>query len=153
MKNKILLLLTSLVTLLMSGCSWFDSDPIEPEIIGIGHVKLNPQNNLYVVELDSISYIVDKVVELDRSPRSVSKTQELPPVDGMEVTVFKDKNDHVIYVYGRRNEAQIEELYHTNSTLVFVFAFVVLIFFVLCFAQAVRSDIKASRDNDTPPQS
>ena len=123
-----------LLALCMASCSWFDSEPIEPDIIGVGHIKFNSQSNLYVVELDTVSYIVDKVVERDRNIRSVDKTQNLPPVDGMEVTVFRDKNGHIVCVYGRKDEAQIEELYHTNSTAFFVivvFAFVGMIIILL----------------------
>lgn len=154
MKKKILLLLLACLTLILaSGCSWFDSAPVEPEIIGVGHVKFNSQNNLYVVELDSVSYIVDKVIEKDRSPRSASVTQELSPVDGMEVTVFRNKHGNVICVYGRKNEAQIEELYHANFTWIAVFVAIIGLFLLLSFAGTCYKSITANKENESKPQS
>ena len=136
--KKIILLFCCLTTFALSGCSWFDSSPVEPDIIGVGHVKFNPRTNLYTVDLDSVIYITDKVVEYDRNPRSASKTQNLPPVDGMEVTILKDKDGRVICVYGRKDEAQIEELYHENHTFVFVFCLLIFAAIVILLWQTKR---------------
>ena len=115
----------------LTSCSAFDSDPIEPKIIGSGSVQHDAMEGFWFVEIGPTRYAVTEVDVPDRNPRTMGKTQGIEPVEGMVVTLFTSpRMKGVQAIYGKQSVEQIEEFYHTNSTIIVIFIFC-LIF--LCF--------------------
>ena len=115
--KKLVFALIAALSVALTGCSAFDSEPIEPKIIGTGNLQYEAKSGTWFVVIDSTQYTVATVTILDRNPRSYGKTQNVEPVEGMLVTVFTSpRKTGVQAVTGKQSVEQIEELYHTNST-------------------------------------
>ena len=121
--KKLSFMLSIMFSMILTSCSWFDSDPIEPNIIGSGNLQYEMKSGTWFVVVDSTQYTVATVTILDNNPHSYGKTQNVEPVEGMLVTVFTSPRMNGIQaVTGRQSIKQIEELYHTDETVV-VFVF------------------------------
>ena len=128
-RGKVRLLLLPFVGILLTGCSAFDSAPIEPEILGVGYMHYDKKSNKGVVVIDSTLYIVTEVTVADDNPYTLGVTQNMKTVDGMLVTVFTSSNLCGIQaVTGLQTVQQIEEIYHQNYTI----ALVVFFLFLVC---------------------
>jgi len=115
--KKLVFALIATLSVALTGCSAFDSEPIEPKIIGTGNLQYEVKSGTWFVVVDSTQYTVATVTILDNNPHSYGKTQNVEPVEGMLVTVFTSpRKTGVQAVTGRKTAEQIEELYHTNST-------------------------------------
>ena len=115
--KKLVFMLVAALSVALTGCSAFDSEPIEPKIIGTGNLQYETKSGTWFVVVDSTQYTVATVTILDNNPHSYGKTQNVEPVEGMLVTVFTSpRKTGVQAVTGRQTAEQIEELYHTNST-------------------------------------
>lgn len=115
--KKLVFALIAALSVALTGCSAFDSEPIEPKIIGTGNLQYETKSGTWFVVVDSTQYTVANVTILDNNPRSYGKTQNVEPVEGMLVTVFTSpRKTGVQAVTGKQSVEQIEELYHTNST-------------------------------------
>jgi len=126
MKKIILLMTVGILTFLVTGCSWFDSNPVEPEIIGTGYIKLDRSGNF--VEIDSVRYYPQKILTGEHHPRTLGEAT-MQPVDGMLVTVYKCRNgNNLNFIAGNKDEEAIEALYHRNYTVMFY----AMLLFVLC---------------------
>ena len=115
--KKLFFMLIIMLSMILTSCSWFDSNPIEPNIIGSGNLQYEMKSGTWFVVVDSTQYTVATVTILDNNPHSYGKTQDVEPVDGMLVTVFTSpRMTGVQAVAGNQSVEQIEELYHRNST-------------------------------------
>ena len=92
----------------LTGCArWFDSKPINPNIIGTSDLQYDSKSQLYYVSIDSMQYIVTKVV---------SAAQTLHPIEGMYVTVFTTHAYRGIQaVLGKVSGDEIEKLYFQDG--------------------------------------
>lgn len=126
--RKLIFVLIAALSVALTGCSFFESAPIEPNIIGSGVVNLDDKSGTYFVAIDSMQYTVANVTIPDYNPRSLSKTQNIEPVEGMLVTIFTSRtNVGVQAVTNKQSVEQIEELYHTNDAgTVMVFVLIIL---------------------------
>ena len=119
--KKLVFALIAALSVVLTSCSWFDSYPIKPKIIGTGNLKYEAKSGTWFVVVDSTQYTVANVTIPDHNPRSYGKTQNVEPVEGMLVTVFTSPRMNGIQaVTGRQSIEQIEELYHTDETVVVV---------------------------------
>ncbi len=115
--KKIIIASIVMLGMTLTSCSWFDSEPIEPNIIGSGNVQYEAKSGTWFVVIDSIQYTVANVTISDHNPRTIGKTQNVEPVEGMLVTVFTSPHKTGVQaVTGKQSTEQIEELYYTNST-------------------------------------
>ena len=115
--KKLVFALIATLSVALTGCSAFDSEPIEPKIIGTGNLQYETKSGTWFVVVDSTQYTVANVTILDHNLRSYGKTQNIEPVEGMLVTIFTSpRKTGVQAVTGKQSIEQIEELYHTNST-------------------------------------
>ena len=131
MKKFVLFLLIATLGVALTSCSWFDSAPVNPKIIGIGNLEYDSKSGLLFAVIDSTQYTVAKVTIPDHNVRSFSVTQDIQPVDGMQVTVFTYSLESGIQaVAGNQSVEEIEELYHRNYT--FGVAFLILILIWIC---------------------
>lgn len=120
--KKIVFVLVAVLSLTLTSCSWFDSEPIEPNILGVSHLQYDAKSGLWFVTIDSTQYTIARITIPDHNPHSYGTTQDIEPVEGMIVTVFTSPHKTGIQaVMGEQSVEQIEELYHTNITAVFVF--------------------------------
>ena len=126
--RKLVFALIAALSVALTSCSWFDSEPIEPKIIGTGNLQYEAKSGTWFVVVDSTQYTVATVTILDNNPHSYGKTQNVEPVEGMLVTVFTSPRMNGIQaVSGRQSIEQIEELYHTDETgVVVVFGLLLL---------------------------
>lgn len=119
--KKLVFALIAALSVALTGCSAFESEPIEPNIIGTGNLQYEAKSGTWFVVIDSTQYTVATVTILDNNPHSYGKTQNVEPVEGMLVTVFTSPRMNGIQaVTGRQSIEQIEELYHTDETVVVV---------------------------------
>ena len=136
--KKLIFVLIAALSVALTGCSWFDSPPIEPNIIGSGNLQYEVKSGTWFVVVDSTQYTVANVTILDHNPRSYGKTQNVEPVEGMLVTIFTSPHKTGVQaVTGKQSAEQIEELYHTNETgLVIVCSIIALC--IICMAVLPR---------------
>ena len=119
--KKLIFMLIAMLSVALASCSWFDSDPIKPNIIGTGNLQYEAKSGTWFVVIDSTQYTVANVTLPERNPRSVGEPQSVEPVEGMLVTVFTSpRMTGVQAVTGKQSAEQLEELYRTNSTFVLV---------------------------------
>ena len=115
--KKITFMLIALFSATLTACSVFDSEPIEPTIIGTGNLQYEAKSSTWFVVIDSTQYTIASVTIPDHSPRTVGHTQDINPVEGMLVTVFTSPRMKGIQsVTGKQSVEQIEEFYHANYT-------------------------------------
>ncbi|MBR3675921.1 MAG: hypothetical protein IKN71_02170 [Alphaproteobacteria bacterium] len=137
--KKLVFMLIAALSVALTGCSAFESEPIEPNIIGTGNLQYEVKSGTCFVVVDSTQYTVATVTILDNNPHSYGKTQNVEPVEGMLVTVFTSPRMNGIQaVTGRQTVEQIEELYHTDETVVVV-VFGLLLLCVLGIALLPRT--------------
>ena len=126
--KKLFFMLIIMSNMILTSCSAFDSDPIEPKIIGTGNLHYELKSRTWFVVIDSTQYTVANVTIPDHNPRSYAKTQSVEPVEGMLVTVFTSPREiGVQAVTGKQSAEQIEELYHTDSTIVVILCGILLL--------------------------
>ena len=128
----------------LTSCSCFDSEPVNPRIIGVGNLQYDAKMGLWYVAIASNRYVITQVTFPDYNPRSVSTTQDVEPVEGMLVTVFTSKEKiGVQAVAGKQSVQQIEALYHTNSTVaVILFSLLGLCFSLMLFLPHKKAHAK-----------
>ena len=137
--KKLVFALIAALSVALTGCSAFESEPIEPNIIGTGNLQYEAKSGTWFVVIDSTQYTVATVTILDNNPHSYGKTQDVEPVEGMLVTVFTSPRMNGIQaVTGRQSVEQIEELYYTDETVVVV-VFGLLLLCVLGIALLPRT--------------
>ncbi len=130
---KKLLFMFIALSVMLPSCSWFDSEPINPKIIGTGNIQYNTKSELWYVVVDSSQFTVTQVTIRDNNPHTHSTTQEVSPVEGMLVTIFTSERMLGLQaVTGRQSVEQIEELYYTNDTGVVIILGFVLLCIVMC---------------------
>ena len=129
--KKFVFMLIAMFSVVVTACSTFDSDPIEPKIIGTGNLQYEAKTGTWFVVIDSTQYTITNVTIPNHNPRT-GHTQDINPVEGMLVTVFTSHRMKGLQaVTGEQSIKQIEEFYHTNATGV------VVVFGILLFCYAV----------------
>ena len=119
--KKLVFVLIATLCVALTGCSAFDSEPIEPKIIGSGNLQYEAKSGTWFVVVDSTQYTITNVTIPDHNPRTIGRTQSVEPVDGMLVTVFTSpRMKGVQAITGTKSVTEIEKLYRTNSMSGFV---------------------------------
>ena len=114
MKKLLFFAVFFITALTFSSC---ESEPIEPNIIGVGYLQYDSVSQTCYTTVDSMSYTVTSVTIPNKDLHSWSVTQDIAPMEGAKVTIFTSKKSHGIQaVQGVQNEDQIEALYHENYT-------------------------------------
>ena len=133
MKNVILLFIVAL-SVALTGCSVFDTEPVNPKIIGTANVM--QKGSVFYVDVNSTNYGVVEVYVGEIDERS-GKQKKMEPVEGMVVTVFECQNRNspigkkgIYFMLGDRDEAQIEDVFHGNYTIPALLAIFVLFVFI-----------------------
>lgn len=110
--KKLIFALALALSATLTGCSWFDNTPIEPNIIGTGSVHYDAVEGFWFTEIGPTRYVVTEVDVPARNPRIMGKTQGIDPVEGIIVTLFTSpRMKGTQAVIGKQSTEQIEELY------------------------------------------
>ncbi len=146
--KKLVFVLMAALSVALTGCSWFDSKPIEPHILGTANLQYETKSGTWYVVIDSAQYTVANVTIREQNPRSIGKTQDIAPVDGMLVTVFTSpKMTGIKAVVGEQSVDDIEELYRTNDAgVIMVFGLLLLcVIGVSCHKNGEIQDTEADK--------
>lgn len=131
--KKFVFMLIAMFSVVVTACSTFDSDPIEPKIIGTGNLQYEAKTGTWFVVIDSTQYTITSVTIPGHNPRTIGHT-DINPVEGMLVTVFTSHSMKGLQaVTGEQSVKQIEEFYHTNYTGVLV-VFGILLWYAIGIA-------------------
>ena len=117
MKKVMTVLLLLLAALLLVGCSWFESAPVKPKILGVEHIV--QERGLIYVQIDSVRYSVTSVWSGEKS--KYEGQIYIKPVDGMLITIAELTGDDrglqgLHYFLGEWNEEEIEAYFHRDYT-------------------------------------
>lgn len=116
---KMIKLLAFCILATFASCSWFDSKPIMPKIIGNAYLLYDSTKKEYYADIDSVQYRVNCIAI---SNYNHFFPQMIKPIDGMKVTIFETSESELRAAVGEKTVAEIEELYRANYTpLVFIF--------------------------------
>ena len=111
-----------LTSLLLVGCSWFES-PANVQLLGVGTIEND--NGLLVVEIDSTKYAPDAVYA---NVSTRDGKVKMHPVEGMSVTAFKVRNNpQVKFIVGNLDREYLEEYFTANYTLAAIAGLILLI--------------------------
>lgn len=143
-----LLFLMMVVMVTFVSCSWFVSDPIEPNILGVVNLHYDAKSDLCYATVDTIQYTVATVTVPDRNPRSYSKTQKLQPVDGMKVTIFTSPRFTGIQaVLGEQDVDEIEALYRENHIGLVILSVIIAVFLMASVITTTKERQKKCHGN------
>ena len=147
--RKLAFMLIAALSVALTGCSAFDSAPIEPKIIGTGNLHYEAKSGTWFVVVNSTQYTVANVTILDHNPRTASKTQNVEPVEGMLVTVFTSPHKTGIQaVIGKQSVEKIEKLCRSSVSEMWIILFFCII--VFGFVRLCLKAIATPRTNKVP---
>jgi hypothetical protein len=137
MKKIKLLALCVLAT--FASCSWFDSKPIMPKIVGAAYLQYDSEKKAYYADIDSVKHYVENIAV---SNYDHFFPQMIKPVDGMKVTIFTNHKAEKLCAAGEISEQEIEELYRINyAPLVLpLCCFMVLIIVIILITNKKQKD-------------
>jgi hypothetical protein len=125
--KKIIFLLIAILSITLTGCKWFDSPPIEPDIIGTAPVQYDAEHGIWYVTIDTVRYTITKVTI--NAPNIHPAPLDIDPVEGMIVTIFTSPRKNGIQaVDGTKTVENIEKMYYENHTAITI----ILIGLALC---------------------
>ncbi|MBO6281987.1 MAG: hypothetical protein J6N49_05615 [Alphaproteobacteria bacterium] len=136
MKKSVFVLIAAL-SIALTGCTTFDSDPIEPKIIGT--TFLQEEKGLIFAEFDSVRYAPTIIYTGEKIGRDgIDGT--IKPIAGMQVTVFTSNiHKEPVFFAGRTTVEQIEKYYQRNLTFVIILVAVIVCFLFITVIQAITS--------------
>ena len=107
----------------LTGCSCFDSKPVNPQIIGFGRLGYDSQEDFHFVATDSMFYVIDDLTIYENSLRGYSVVKSQPSLEGVQVTMFTcDARPGIQAIPFSPTVQEIEDLYHENYTILVIFA-------------------------------
>lgn len=133
--KKLVFMLIAALSVALTGCSVFDSNPVEPNIIGTGNLQYEAKSGTWFVVVDSTQYTVTDVTVRNPDKYAFSITQNVKPVEGMLVTIFTSSRMKGIQaVTDKQSIKQIEELYHSSGSAseIILVSCIVFGFVLLC---------------------
>ena len=136
MKKSVFVLIAAL-SIALTGCSAFDSNPVEPKIIGT--TFLQEEKGLIFAEFDSVRYAPTIIYTGEKIGRDgIDGT--IKPIAGMQVTVFTSNiHKEPVFFAGVVTIEQIEKYYHKNFTVAIIFAVIIVCFLIMAVIQAMTS--------------
>ncbi len=144
--KKLVFMLMAALSVALTSCSWLDSKPIEPDIIGTGNVQYDAVEGIWFTEIDSIRYIVTRVTIPNTNQRLAGPIQEIAPVEGMYVTLFTSpRMKGTQAVAGRQSMWQIEDIYYVNYSIGMIAILIPLLICLIGFIFCYKSDQELSK--------
>lgn len=123
--KKLVFALIAALSVALTGCSAFESEPIEPQIIGT--TFLQEEKGLIFAEFDSVRYAPTVIYTGERI--------EIKPIVGMQVTAFTSNiHQAPVFFAGQATVEQIKEYYQyrLEGGHVIIIAVICFILFVIC---------------------
>lgn len=110
--KKLVFVLIAALSVALTGCSVFDSKPIEAKIIGT--TSLQEEKGLIFAEFDSVRYAPTIIYTGEKVGQDdIEATVE--PIVGMQVTLFTSNiHPEPVFFAGKVTAAEIERYYQHN---------------------------------------
>lgn len=135
--KKLVFLLIAVLGAALTSCSKFDSDPIEPKIIGT--TFLQEEKGLIFAEFDSVRYAPTIIYTGEKIGRD-GLDGTVKPIVGMQVTVFtSNTHKEPVFFAGKATVEQIEQYYHRNLTFVIIIATIIVCFLFIIVIHAIAN--------------
>ena len=126
--KKLVFMLIAALSVALTGCSTFDSEPIEPKIIGT--TFLQEDKGLIFAEFDSVRYAPTIIYTGEKIGRIEG---EVKPISGMQVTAFTSNiHQEPVFFAGKVTVEQIEKYYHKNFAFVIVALIIAIGSILIC---------------------
>ncbi|MBQ8482621.1 MAG: hypothetical protein IJ532_08865 [Alphaproteobacteria bacterium] len=110
--KKLVFMLIAALSVALTGCSAFESKPIEPKIIGT--TFLQEDKGLIFAEFDSVRYAPTIIYTGEKAGRDAVE-MKVKPFVGMQVTVFTSNiHQEPVFFVGKATVKQIEKYYEVN---------------------------------------
>ena len=139
MKKKLFFLLS---TVLFMSCSWLETPPAEPEILGTACLKYNFEKKNYYVEIDTTTYVVTSVYA-GYYPLHIGGPIRINQFANVEVTCFKlSSSSAVECMLGICSKEEIQKTLQENYTIILIFTFAFVVFVASMIYSATRSSPK-----------
>lgn len=130
MRKKLVFVLIAALSAALTACSAFESNPIEPEIIGT--TFLQEEKGLIFAEFDSVRY-APTIIYIGEKVGREGLEAKIKPIVGMQVTVFTSNiHQEPVFFAGQVTVAQIEKYYHGNFTFMIVFLSIIIGLILMC---------------------
>ncbi|MEE6207619.1 MAG: hypothetical protein VZR95_06165 [Alphaproteobacteria bacterium] len=97
--------LIALLCLGLHSCN----DPVNPKVIGSAPLQYDSPSQIYYVEMDNTSYLVDRII------KDKVYSDEAERYVGMTITIFRVSGNNTIqFIAGQKNASEIEEAFTQN---------------------------------------
>ena len=137
--KKLVFVLIATLSVALTSCSWFDSDPIEPKIIGT--TFLQEEKGLIFAEFDSVRY-APTIIYIGKKVGRDGIESKVKPIAGMQVTAFTSNiHQDPVFFAGQLTVEQIEKYYHRNFTALIVLSIIAIALLLICILVPVVSKI------------
>ena len=114
--KKSVFMLIAILCMTLTSCSWFESEPTNPKVIGIGNLQYDAVHNFYYAEFDSVRYSIVSVTIPSKKVQTYYTLRDMPPVIGSKVTVFTSNlRMGTQAVIGELSAEQIENLFKKTT--------------------------------------
>jgi hypothetical protein len=145
MRKKLVFVLIAVLSVALTGCSAFDSEPIEPNIIGT--TFLQEEKGLIFAEFDSMRYTPTIIYTGEKLGR-YGIDGIIKPIAGMQVTAFTSNiHQEPVFFAGLATIEQIEKYYYRNLSFLIVVS-IILIGLILMYVLLIAVNKKQTIEVD-----
>ncbi len=128
--KKLVFALIAALSVALTGCSSFESDPIEPNIIGT--TFLQEEKGLIFAEFDSVRY-APTIIYIGKKVGRDGIEAKIEPIAGMQVTAFtSNMHQKPVFFAGQVTADQIEKYYHRDFTALIILAIIIIGLMLMC---------------------
>ncbi len=137
MRKKLFFVLIAALSAVLTSCSAFDSEPIEPKIVGT--TFLQEEKGLIFAEFDSVRYTPTIIYTGQKVGRDGIEGT-VKPVVGIQVTAFTSNiHQEPVFFVGKVTVEQIEKYYHKNFAFVTVILIIVIGLILMCIIHGIAT--------------
>lgn len=140
--KKLVFMLIAALSVALTGCSAFDSDPVEPKIIGT--TFLQEDKGMIFADFDSVRYAPTIIYTGEKVGRGGIEGK-VKPIAGMQITAFTSNiHQEPVFFVGKVTVEQIEKYYHKNFALAIVALIIAIGSILICIYGIATRQTKES---------
>lgn len=141
--KKLVFVLIAALSVALTGCSYFESDPIEPKIIGT--TFLQEEKGLIFAEFDSVRY-APTVIYVGKKVGRDAIDARIEPIVGMQVTAFTSNiHQKPVFFAGQVTVEQVENYYHKDFTALVILSSICIGLLLLCIIITAVSNKRGNK--------